>query len=87
MAVIAATPPTGMLAKAPIPVTAVVMPAEESAVVKAPKPIAEAWAMVKAFLYFLPLGGSDQPRAPIRLVHQIFFGDGRHRAMLVNKEG
>ena len=74
MPVIAATPPIGTLPKAPIPVTAVAIPAEESAAVTAPKPIAEAWAIVKAFLYiFLPLGGSDQPRAPIRSVHQIFF--------------
>ena len=60
MPVIAATPPLGTLAKAPIPVTAVAITAEESAAATAPKPIAEAWAMVKVFfIYFLPLGGSD----------------------------
>ena len=73
MPVIAATLPIGTLAKAPIPVTAVAIPAEASAAVKAPKPIAEAWAMVILFIYFLPLGGSDQPRASIRSVHQIFW--------------
>ena len=49
MQVIAATPPIGTLAKAPIPVAAVAIPAEESAAVTAPKPIAEAWVMVKVF--------------------------------------
>ena len=66
MPVRAATPPIGTLTKAPIPVTAVAIPAEENEAVKVPKPIAEAWAMPNAFLYFLPLGCSDQPCAPIR---------------------
>ena len=39
MPVVAATPPIGTPAKAPIPVTAVAIPAEESAAIKAPKPI------------------------------------------------
>ena len=81
MPVIAATPPIGTLANAPIPVTAVAIPAEESAAVTVPKPTAEAWVVVKVFYIFLLLGASDQPRAPIRFVHQIFFGGERHRAM------
>ena len=43
---IEATAPRGTLAEAPIPVTAVAIPAEESTAVTAPKPNAEAWAMV-----------------------------------------
>ena len=50
--VIAATPPIGTLAKAPILVTTVAIPAKESAAVTAPKPIAEAWEMVKVFFIF-----------------------------------
>ena len=56
MPVIAATPPIGTLVKAPIPVTAVAIPAEESAAVTAPKPIAEAWGNGKGyFLYFFAM--------------------------------
>ena len=52
MTVIAATPSIGTLEKAPIPVTAVAIPAEKRAEVTAPKPIAAVWVMVKAFFIF-----------------------------------
>ena len=73
-----------MLAKALMPETDVAVPAKESKAVKDPKPIAEPWAMVKAFLFFLQLGGSEPPRPPISSGHQRFFeGESYHRLALV----